>query len=80
MILKRHFKSLILGSLLVLSFLPISQVLASDDVPFDENSYDSLRVENEYKLKVPAELVASVWSYLTERYQGEDSFLLKQNP
>lgn len=77
---KIRFISLLAGCLLAFSLLSSAVAFASDDAAFEENSYDSLRVENEYKLNVPSEIVADVWSYLVDRYQGEESFLLKQNP
>lgn len=42
---------------------------------FEEGGDNTLRIENEYKLSVPQEKTEAVWTYLTERYGNDHSFL-----
>lgn len=39
-----------------------------------------MRVENEYKLKIPDQIADSVWTYLTTKYNNENLFLKEYDP
>lgn len=41
--------------------------------------FNSVRVENEYKIVVPGELTEQVWDYLVQRYGSTDSSALKES-
>jgi hypothetical protein len=41
----------------------------------DSEGMDSIRIENEFKLGVPDDLVDSVWAYFERRYRGSLEFL-----